>query len=156
MVAKTNLAELQRYVIQFVPSDKVLYVNQLFGIIGREIDELTAGPQGWDSQPTVKPLAPGQAREALKELNKQRVPGFVVEIVNQMLTEGSDRSSIVIRQDDVITQILNRGHVGVTRGAIFDNHWLDFEDIFREGGWKVTYDKPGYGDSYAAYWRFEK
>ena len=43
----------------------------------------------------------------------------------------------------------------ITSKTIYDNNWLDIEDIFREAGWKVTYDKPAYNESYDAYFKFE-
>jgi hypothetical protein len=43
----------------------------------------------------------------------------------------------------------------VSRNDFFDKHWLDFESIFRKAGWKVKYTKPGYNESFPAYWTFE-
>lgn len=43
----------------------------------------------------------------------------------------------------------------LTKDEIFDNHWLDIEDIYREQGWKVKYDKPGYNEeSFKPYFEF--
>lgn len=34
----------------------------------------------------------------------------------------------------------------VTRRQIFERHWLDVEDAYREAGWGVTYEKPSYNE----------
>ena len=54
-------------------------------------------------------------------------------------------------QDDVAKLIVQKG---LKRQDIFDNHWLDVEDLYRKNGWKVDYDKPGYNESYNAYFVF--
>ena len=40
------------------------------------------------------------------------------------------------------------------RADVFSNHWLDVEDIYREQGWNVEYDKPTYNETYDAYFVF--
>ena len=42
-----------------------------------------------------------------------------------------------------------------TRELVYPSRDSDIEDIFREAGWKVTYDKPAYNESYDAYFKFE-
>lgn len=32
--------------------------------------------------------------------------------------------------------------------------WLDLEPIYRAKGWKVSYDQPGYDESYDAFFEF--
>ncbi len=44
----------------------------------------------------------------------------------------------------------------VTSTTVCDNHWLDVEDVYREAGWVVEYDKPGYCESYEATFTFKK
>jgi hypothetical protein len=46
--------------------------------------------------------------------------------------------------------------MGVSRQEVFDNQWLDIEDIYREAGWKVSYDKPAYNETYKAYFTFSR
>jgi hypothetical protein len=45
---------------------------------------------------------------------------------------------------------------GSTRQQVFDNNWLDVEDIFRKAGWKVNYEKPAYNESYPASFKFQQ
>ena len=40
---------------------------------------------------------------------------------------------------------------------VFEIEWLDFEDIYRRAGWKVTYNKAGLGEEcYEANFTFTK
>ena len=32
---------------------------------------------------------------------------------------------------------------------------MDFEALYRESGWKVSYDSPAYDENYDAYFTFE-
>ena len=82
------------------------------------------------------------------------IPPEVIEIVNEMIKERWNGSSATIMQDDVVRRVCLK--MKVMSDAVFDKGWLDFEDVFRAEGWKVTYDKPGYCEDYAAFFRFEK
>lgn len=42
----------------------------------------------------------------------------------------------------------------VPRNVVFANKWLDIEDIYREQGWRVDYDKPAYNENYQASFTF--
>ncbi len=60
-----------------------------------------------------------------------------------------------ILQKDVIARII-ASEPELTSQQIFDNHWLDIEDLYRKVGWKVKYDKPAYCESYDASFEFTK
>ena len=64
------------------------------------------------------------------------------------------RWSIRILQDDIIKGIMGRSNY--SRNEIFDNHLLDFEDVYRDQGWSVMYDGPAYCESYDPYFLFKK
>jgi len=42
------------------------------------------------------------------------------------------------------------------KNDIFEKNFLDFESVFRNVGWSVEYDKPGYCESYDAFFTFKK
>jgi hypothetical protein len=45
----------------------------------------------------------------------------------------------------------------LTEKKIFDKHWMDFEPIFREAGWKVSYDSSAWCETYFdEYYTFSK
>ena len=86
------------------------------------------------------------------------IPSFVIEAVNDLLSMRFTAGPCVIRQDEVIAaamRIAMRETDAIARSAFFSNHWLDFEPIYQARGWKVTYDKPGFNESYEPSWTFE-
>lgn len=109
----------------------------------------------------IKPITPAEA------VNHQdsRIPDFVIETVNELIKNKMVRGTCTFTQDDIINAIcasknlpdiprptgtdVNYDHI---RGAIFSNHWLDFEKMYRDAGWKVTYDKPHYSESIQTCW----
>lgn len=103
----------------------------------------------------VKPISPNEIK--LKEF-----PDFVLIAFNELLQDSFNKQKIIIiTQEKAINKIIEvSGRTDyrstVSRQAIFDNHWLDVEDIYRETGWKVYYDKPGYCETYEASWTFSK
>ena len=79
-------------------------------------------------------------------LRSKSVPDWVIEAVNRLIVAKWDGKEAIVYQEDIVKQYLGDGN--------FDYTWLDFEDIFREAGWKVIYDKPHYSDSYKAHFIF--
>lgn len=108
---------------------------------------------------TSKPITP---EEALK--NKVNViPSFVLEAFNTLLTQRFNGvGHVVIEQGELIKLAMDIGHKekslpdGCSAQTFFDEHWLDIETIYRDVGWKVIYDKPGFNESYEACWKFSK
>lgn len=102
---------------------------------------------------SVAPISP---KDALS-VKSASIPEFVIEAVNELISEKgkkySSKFEATILQKDIITRIQLKEEI--TSKTIYDNNWLDIEDIFREAGWKVTYDKPAYNESYDAYFKFE-
>ena len=87
------------------------------------------------------------------------IPDKMFESVNEMIVRTWNGSKATFRQDDLIIKYLDK--IGepnnfTNRNKIFDNHLLDFEDIYREQGWYVEYDKPGYDEDYPATFTFRK
>lgn len=105
----------------------------------------------------IKPITPQEVEEA----RKNDIPSFVIEAVNKLLKKKWDGQKAIITQDEIISEMKPSNVLGLEngirfRGAVFSNHWLDFEDLYRESGWKVEYDKPSYSESYKAYFKFTK
>ncbi len=104
----------------------------------------------------VTPLTPKQVRE----MHQKNIPEEIIFAVNRLLVKGGSEPPIriVIEQNEVIeeaTAIMKSNGKTIERNDFFKNHWLDFEPIFREAGWKVTFKKPGFNESFPAYWTFE-
>jgi hypothetical protein len=98
----------------------------------------------------IKPLRPD---EILSNLAKT-TPPVVITAVNNMLTKHFKGGSVTIKQDEIVSEIL-RLSPNISRHEVFENKWMDFEEVYRQFGWSVTYDKPGYNESYDATFEFK-
>lgn len=92
---------------------------------------------------------------------EKHIPDFVIEAVNKLLLKSWDGSSATITQNSIINAMIRPQEYSEMptsefRRMIFDEHWLDFENLYRENGWDVYYDKPGYNETYDAYFVFKK
>jgi len=96
---------------------------------------------------SIKPISPDEA------ISGKQIPDEVFSVVNQLLSEKFNGTSVTIKQDEIVKKLVNRGF---DRQQIFDRHWLDFEAAYQSAGWKVEYDKPGCGEDYDAYFRFSR
>lgn len=78
------------------------------------------------------------------------IPEAVIEAWNGVIAkyfQGSAKSgSSRFVQDEAVDAIIEA--MGCDRKVVFDNHWLDIESLYRDAGWSVTYDRPGYNESY--------
>lgn len=116
----------------------------------------------------MKAITPSQAKEAARLRKIQSIPSFVIEAINSLLIEKVNQHGYAkLYQDDIIAKILEADaewtdptngsiHIKVDRNMIFEKRWLDFEDLFNEVGWHVTYDQPGYNESYTSCWEFQE
>ncbi len=98
---------------------------------------------------TAKPITPSEVNKKKVEL----LPDAVLEAFNELIAENWDGVSSTVLQKTVVERIVSKGY---SSDQVFDNHWLDVEDVYRGAGWKVEYDKPGYCESYDAYFVFRK
>lgn len=99
----------------------------------------------------VLPISPNEVVEA----KKNRLPDFVIEAFNQLIAKNwTGRSSRVLVRD-AVSEICRLN----PSDGDFDPYkegWLDVEPIYRGMGWTVEFDKPGYNESYEAYYLFSK
>lgn len=100
----------------------------------------------------VKPIAPSEIVEA----QLQQFPDFVLETWNAAIAKNWTGRQSHITQPDMVAALIAASPNTIDRSDVFDNHWLDIEDAYRAEGWKVEYDKPGYNESYDAYFVFKK
>lgn len=99
----------------------------------------------------VKPISPSE----IPEQKAKDLPDAVIEIWNQIIAKRyTGRGSVTILQEEVIQALLPL--TDGDRRAIFSRGWLDVEELYRANGWKVEYDRPGYNESYEAFWVFSK
>lgn len=102
----------------------------------------------------IKPITPSEART--KALGN--IPDFVIEAFNNKISQNLDSQGIArVLQNQVICEIMycaSEHNINVTRDEIFEKRWLNVEKLFSDNGWKVKYDKPGYNESFEAYFDF--
>lgn len=80
------------------------------------------------------------------------LPEGVIKCWNDMIAKNYSGHEAYIVQKDIIDALVST--LGVSRQEVFDNHWLDVESIYQARGWKVTYDKPGFSETYEANFTF--
>jgi hypothetical protein len=98
-----------------------------------------------------KPITPEQAKEKFTK----RIPDIIIDAINELIVEHYSpiKRSATVKQDEILDRISDT----YSRRTVFDNNWLDIEDIYREQGWRVRYESPSYGDSdFDAYFEFSE
>ncbi len=80
-------------------------------------------------------------------------PDAVLESFNELLTQKFNGTPVIIKQDDVLALMIRKG---LNREEIFEKGWLDVEGAYRAAGWKVSYDKPGFNETYDANFTFKR
>ena len=95
----------------------------------------------------VSPVKPSEMTQA----KKSSIPDVVFEVFNQLITEKFNCGYATIKQKDVVALLEAKG---LKSREIYDRGWLDVEGVYRAAGWKVEYDKPGYNESYDAFFVF--
>lgn len=104
-------------------------------------------PRNYENPEAIRPITP----EEITEMQLDAMPDTVLEIVNRLITEKIRQGNAVIYQKDIVRELVG---CGFKSEEIFARGWLNFEDIYRASGWKVEYDKPGWNETYDAYFKF--
>lgn len=98
-----------------------------------------------------RPIKPEEVRARRIDF----IPSIIFETINTMICEKFDGKYATLKQEDILNRVCNESS-GLTRQEIFNKHYLDIiKSFYREQGWKVEYDKPGYNESYHAIFKFE-
>lgn len=91
-------------------------------------------------------ISPKEARKR----QMAQIPEAVFDAFNKLLSERAADGYATIRQDEIMDLLKDK----LNRQEIYERRWLDVEPFYRKSGWKVEFDRPGYNESYAAYWTF--
>jgi len=111
-----------------------------------------------EQQKEVQPIRPQDVVEA----KQCQIPNEVIEAFNTLIAKYFHSDHSCFKQKEVIDEIIKNLQKGTSKEAInlrnmiFENHWLDVEDIYRKAGWHVEYDKPAYDESYEPTFDFIK
>lgn len=98
----------------------------------------------------VKPITPDEVIAGKRKF----LPDEVIVVWNEAIARNWDGNVANIKQDDIISSLTSRFECH--RNDVFSSGWLEIEDVYREHGWKVVYDKPAYYESYSAIFTFTK
>lgn len=90
----------------------------------------------------VKPITPDEV--------VHEIPDVIISVVNKLISEKWDGYKAHILQEEILERL------EIPRDKVFEKHWLDFESIYRDAGWSVIYDKPGWDENYKAFFEFKK
>jgi hypothetical protein len=83
------------------------------------------------------------------------LPDVVFDVFNDLIARNHTGRSATVLQKDVVAALLERDPL-LTRERIFASHLLDVEAAYAAAGWDVTYDKPGFNESYPTSFTFSK
>ena len=101
----------------------------------------------------IKPITPN---EVVSHKANVVIPDYVFEAFNYFISKNFRNGSATVMQNEVVDRIISTRRETTTREYLFENHFLDVEDVYREAGWKVEYDKPAYCETYEASFKFTK
>lgn len=109
----------------------------------------------------VLPIKPSE----INKLKIETIPDEMIKAVNSLILKKWNGTSAIIKQDDIVNEYLDNLKISehpdeidirLERGKVFEYNWLDFEDIYRNAGWRVKFDKPGYNETYEPFFVFSK
>jgi hypothetical protein len=107
-------------------------------------------PNGIPPRPLGRPIKPSE----VVNHKCKNIPEIVFNAFNEQITLTWDGRKAIVRQEHVVSAILATEKF--SREEIFRKHMLDVEEIYKQEGWSVEFDKPGGGESYGAFWTFRK
>jgi hypothetical protein len=94
----------------------------------------------------TKPITPSEAKKARP---KQVIPDGVIEAFNDLIVKhlnGRTARISITEADKAVREKMNVGTV--------ESWWMNVEDVFQKAGWKVSWDGPGFNESYTGYYTF--
>jgi hypothetical protein len=103
------------------------------------------------------PIKPSEVQGKKNET----IPEPVFEAFNEMIVQEWDGRSANFTLKEVADLAFKKlkgteEYQDMVRQTMYDKGWMDVEDAFRQAGWKVEFDKPGYNESYDANFTFRK
>lgn len=100
---------------------------------------------------SVEPITPDDVTTQKQLI----IPDEVIESFNEMIAQNFSGGGSTFKQNEVVKLICKKMKLR-HNDIIYDKHWLDVESLYRERGWVVLYDKPGFNESYDATFSFAR
>ena len=85
---------------------------------------------------------------------KSIIPDEVIEAFNELIQKKWNGFQAQFKQDEAIVLIATK--MNQNKWWVIEHHHLDVEDLYRQVGWIVEYDKPGYNEFYSPTFMFSK
>lgn len=76
---------------------------------------------------------------------KSAMPDEIVEVFNDLIQRYWDGRQARFKQEEAVGLIATK--LSIRPNSVFDKHYLDVEELYRQAGWKVVYDKPGFNEN---------
>lgn len=80
------------------------------------------------------------------------LPDGVIEVWNALIAKNFSNGKATVLQNEAVAALMEK--MSVDRQYVFEMKWLDIEDVYRDQGWDVVYDKPAYCETYEANFTF--
>ena len=96
-----------------------------------------------------RPITPDEVVAA----KRVAIPDAVFDAFNALIAKHWGGGSSSFQQKEIVSVLEDRG---ISSNEIFNNYYLDVEDIYREAGWLVEFDQPGFNETYEATFTFRK
>ena len=90
--------------------------------------------------------------EDVESKKRTTIPEEIFYAFDKLIVDNWRGNSSTVLLKDAIKIVRDRGGVDITEA--FDKGWFDVEPYYRRAGWKVEFDKPGYCESYDAFYVF--
>lgn len=103
--------------------------------------------------PAPKRTGPITPAEVVKK-KREAIPEQVFEAFNGLIARHWDGYEAGFTQDEAVKRITELS--ALSENQIYEQHYLDVEEAYREAGWDVKYDKPGFNESGPATFVFKK
>jgi len=99
----------------------------------------------------TQPITPAEAQNK-KEAS---VPKEIIEAFNELIVKHWSGGSARFKSMELTA--LAKQKTGLSDAALFEQGYFEASRaIFRKAGWEVTYDRPGYNETYDAFYIFRK
>lgn len=103
-------------------------------------------------KPMVKPIKPSE----IQDLKNAQIPEWVIECVNKIIVDKWNGRQAQFTLKEIMSMVMVAAPEGTTRNQIYDNHWMNFEDLYRREGWEVEFNKAGYNETFDDFFVFSK
>jgi hypothetical protein len=93
----------------------------------------------------TKPITP----KDVESIKAARMKPEMIEAANELIAEKWNGHSATF----TVAELCARARLKLKMEADGE---LDIEVVFRQYGWRVEFDRPGYNETYSAHWVFTK